>query len=54
MSAFTVLHGLIRATPKGRYDLKLLRMDIEEEEGVNPWRIKVQNVRLDWQDKSGD
>ncbi|KAK7917765.1 hypothetical protein PG985_011373 [Apiospora marii] len=38
----------------GHYDLELVRMDVEEEEGVNPWRIKVQNVRLDWQDKTGN
>ncbi|KAK6856614.1 hypothetical protein PG995_006801 [Apiospora arundinis] len=39
----------------GRYDLELVRLYLEEDSGeneINPWRIKVQNVRLDWQDRT--
>ncbi|KAK8074102.1 hypothetical protein PG994_005001 [Apiospora phragmitis] len=36
----------------GRYDPGLARLDAKEDLGANPWRIKVQNVRLDWQDKN--
>ncbi|KAK6839940.1 hypothetical protein PG987_005806 [Apiospora arundinis] len=39
----------------GRYDLELVRLDLKEDSGENegnPWRIKVQNVRLDWQDRT--
>ncbi|PCH01082.1 Hypothetical protein PENO1_044650 [Penicillium occitanis (nom. inval.)] len=34
----------------GYYDLEMVRVKEIEERGENPWRIKVQNVVLDWQD----
>lgn len=35
---------------KGHYDLEMVRIKEIEERGENPWRIRVQNVTLDWQD----
>lgn len=35
---------------KGHYDLEMVRVKEIEERGENPWRIRVQNVVLDWQD----
>lgn len=38
---------------KGHYDLEMVRVKEIEERGENPWRIRVQNVVLDWQDLPG-
>jgi hypothetical protein len=35
---------------EGYYDLEMVRVKEIEDRGENPWRIRVQNVTLDWQD----